>query len=136
MMTAKRRIRTLFSRRFHCLRLDPGNSALFLDSSRSQTRSFSLSSMRTCGCGAEDLPWDTCGSVDAGGSGEPEVDSPSSSSSESMVNYFGGSGTEIPSPCGTARRADGIFGYTTVHFFFFTMPSETGGIIQKQQSVA
>jgi len=47
-----------------------------------------------CGCGAEDLQWETCGSVDAGGSGEPEVDSPSSSSSESMVNSFGCSGTE------------------------------------------
>jgi len=63
-----------------------------------------------CGCGAEDLPWETCGSVDAGGSGEPEIDSPSSSSSESMVNSFGDSGTEIPSPCGTGRRTDGIFG--------------------------
>jgi len=68
-----------------------------------------------CGCGAEDLPWETRGSVDAGYSGEPEVDSPSSSY-ESMVNSFGGSGTEIPSPCGTGRRAGGIFGYTIVHF--------------------
>ena len=84
------------------------------------------------GCGAEDLPWETCGSVDAGGSGEPEVNSPSSSSSESIVNSFGGSGTEIPSPYRTGRRGDGgIFGYTIVHFFFFVMPPETGGIIQK-----
>ena len=87
------------------------------------------------GCGAEDLPWETCGSVDAGGSGEPEVDSISSSSSESMVNSFGGSGKEIPSPCGSGERADGIFGYTIVHFFFFVMSPETGGTIQKQQSV-
>jgi len=83
-----------------------------------------------CGCGAQDLPWETCGSVDAGGSGEPEVDSPSSSSSESMVKYFGGSGTEIPSPYRTGRRADDIFGYTIVHFFFFVIPPETGGTIQ------
>ena len=48
-----------------------------------------------CGCGAEDLPWETCGSVDAGGSGEPKVDSPSSSSSQSTVNSFEGSGTGI-----------------------------------------
>ena len=84
-----------------------------------------------CGCSAEDLPRETCGSVDAGGSGEPEVNSPSSSSSESIVNSFVGSGMEIPSPCGTERRADGIFGYATVHFFFFVMPLETGGTIQK-----
>ena len=63
-----------------------------------------------CGCGTEDLLWETCGSVDAGGSGEPEVDLPSSSSSESTVNSFGGSGTEISSPCGTGRRADDIIG--------------------------
>ena len=56
----------------------------------------------------------TCGSVDAGGSGEPEVDFPSFSSSESMVNCFVGSGTKIPSPCRTGRRADVIFGYTVV----------------------
>jgi len=84
-----------------------------------------------CGCGAEDLPWETYGSVDVGGSGEPEVDSPSSSLSESMLNYFGGSGTEIPSPCGNGRRAEGIFGYAVVHLFFFVMPPETGGNIQK-----
>ena len=50
--------------------------------------------MRKCGYGAEGLPWETCVSVDAFGSGEPEVDSPSSSSSESMVNSFGGSGMQ------------------------------------------
>jgi len=72
-----------------------------------------------CDCGAEDLPWKTCGSVDAGCSGEPEVDSLLSSLSESMVNSFGGSVTEIPSPCRTGRRADGICGYTIVHFFWF-----------------
>jgi len=87
----------------HCLSLYPSNSALLLDSSRSRTRSFSSSCVRMCGCGVEDLPWETCGSVDAGGSGEPEFDSPSSSSSESMVNSFGGSGTEIPSPYRTGR---------------------------------
>jgi len=64
-----------------------------------------------CDCGAEDLPWETtCGSVGAGGSGESEVDSPSSSSSESMVNSFGVSGTVIQSPCGTGWRANCIFG--------------------------
>jgi len=85
------------------------------------------------GCEAGDLPWETCGSVDVGGSGKPEVDSPSSSSSESMVNSFGGPGTEIPSPCGTGRRTDGIFRYTSiiVHFCFFVMPPQTGGTIQK-----
>ena len=83
-----------------------------------------------CGCGLEDLPLETCDSA-ASGSGQPEVDSPSSSSSESMVNYFGGSGTEIPSPCRTGRRADGIFGYTIVHFFLFVMPPETDDTIQK-----
>ena len=41
-----------------------------------------------CGCGAEDLPWDTCGSVDFGGPGEPKVDLPLSSLSESVVNSF------------------------------------------------
>jgi len=61
-----------------------------------------------CGCGAEDLPSETCGSVDAGGSAEPEVESPSSSLFESMVNSFGRSGKEIPSPCGTGRGADDI----------------------------
>jgi len=66
--------------------------------------------VRVHGCGVEDLLWETCGSVDAGGLEGPEVDSSSSSSSESMVNSFGGSGTEIPSPCGTGRRADGIRG--------------------------
>ena len=89
-----------------------------------------------CGCGAQDLPWETCGLVDAGGSGEPEFDSPSSSSSESMINSFGSSGTEIPSPYGNRRREDGIFGYTTAHFFLIVMPPETGDTIQKQQSVA
>jgi len=84
-----------------------------------------------CGCVAEDLLWETCGSVNAGGSGEPEVDLPLSSSSESMVNSFGGSGIEIPSPCGTEQRADGIFRYTIVQLFFFVMPPETGGTIQK-----
>ena len=84
-----------------------------------------------CGCGSEDLSWEMRGSVDTDSSAEPEVDSPSSSSSESMVIYFGGLGTEIPSPFGTGRRADGIFGYTIVHFFFFVMPLETGGTIQK-----
>jgi hypothetical protein len=101
--TAKRRNSEIFSRRFNCSSLDPSKSALLLDSSRLRTRSFSSSCVRMCGCGAEDLPWETCGSVDAGGSGEPEVDSSSSSSSESMVNSFGGSGTEIPSPWGTVR---------------------------------
>ena len=62
--------------------------------------------MRLCGWGTEDLPWETCGSVDAGGSGEPEVDLPSSSSSESMVISIGGSGTEIPSQCENGPRAD------------------------------
>ena len=128
-------IRTVFSRRFRCLSHDPGNSAVLLDSSRSRTRSFSSSSTRMCGCSAEDLPWETHGSVDAGGSGEPEVNSPSSSPSESMVNSFGCSGTEIPSPCGTGRRADGIFGYTIVRFLFFVMPPETDGTTQQQQSV-
>jgi len=52
---------------------------------REQDRS---SCVRMCGCEAEDLPWETCGSVDVGGSGKPEFDSPSSSSSESMVNSF------------------------------------------------
>ena len=74
--------------------------------------------------------WETCGSA-ASGPAEPEVDSPSSSSSESMVNPFEGSETEIPSLYRTGRRADGIFGYTAVHFFFFVMPSETNGAIQK-----
>ena len=124
MTNAKRRNSDFFSRRFHCLSLDPSNCALLLDSSRSRTRSFSSSCMRVCGCGAEDLPWETCGSVDTGGP-EPEVGSPSSSSSESMVNSFGDSGTEIPSLCGTGRRADGIFGHTTVRCFFFMMPPET-----------
>ena len=78
-----------------------------------------------------DLQWETCGSVHAGGSGELEVDSLSSSSSESMVNSVVGSGTEIPSPCGTGWRADVIFGYPIVHFFFFVMPPETGGAVQQ-----
>jgi len=123
-------IRTFFSRRSHCLSPDPSNFALLLDSSKSRTRLFSSSCVRMCGCGAEDLPWETCGSVDAGGSGEPEVDSPSSSSSESMVSSFGGTGAEIPSPCGTGRRAECIFGYTIVHFFFFVIPPEAGGATQ------
>jgi len=84
-----------------------------------------------CGCGAEDLPWETCGSVDAGGSGETDIDSPSYSSYESMVNSFGSSGKEIPSPWGTGRRADYIFGYTIAHFFFFVVPPERGGKIQQ-----
>ena len=84
-----------------------------------------------CHCGIEALPWETGGSVDVGGSGELEVDSLSSSSSESMVNSFGRSGIEIPSPCGTGRRADGTFRYTVVHFFFFVMPPGTGGTLQK-----
>jgi len=116
---------------FHCLIFDPSNSALLLDSSRSRTRSFSSSCVRMCVCGAEDISCETCGSVDAGGSGETEVDSPSSSLSQSMVNSFGGSGTEIPSPCKTGQRADGMFGYTIVYFFFFVIPSEAGGTIQK-----
>jgi hypothetical protein len=104
MTTAKRKNSDFFfPRRFHCLILDPSKSALLLDSSRLRTRSFSSSCVRMCGYGTKDLLWETCGSVDAGGSGEPEVDSPSSSSSESMVNSVGGSGTEIPSPCGTGR---------------------------------
>jgi hypothetical protein len=53
-----------------------------------------------------------------------------------MVNSFGGSGMEIPSPFGAGRRADGIFGYTISYFFFFVMPPETFVTIQKQQSVA
>jgi len=53
---------------FHCLILDPSNSALLLDSSRSRTRSYSSSCVRMCGCGTEDLPWETCGSVEASGS--------------------------------------------------------------------
>jgi hypothetical protein len=48
-----------------------------------------------------------------------------------MVNSFVGSGMEIPSPCGTGRGSVGIFGYTIAHFFFFVMPQETGGTIQK-----
>ena len=88
-----------------------------------------------CGCGAEVLPWEACGVVDAGGSGEPEFHSLSSSSSESTVNSFGGSGTEIPSRCGTGQRADGIFVYTIVHFFFLVMPPKTAGTVQKKQSV-
>jgi len=38
MTTAKRRNSDFFSRRFHCLSLDPSHSALFLDSSRSRIR--------------------------------------------------------------------------------------------------
>jgi hypothetical protein len=53
-----------------------------------------------------------------------------------MENYFGGSGKEIPSPCGTGRREDGIFGNTVVHFFFFMMLPETGDVIYNLQSVA
>jgi len=37
--------------------------------------------------------------------------------------------------CYKSRRADGIFGYTIFRFFFFVMPPEIGGNIQKQQSV-
>jgi hypothetical protein len=48
-----------------------------------------------------------------------------------MVNSFGGSGKEIPLPCRTGWTADGIFGYTIVHFFFFVIPPQTGGTIQK-----
>jgi hypothetical protein len=48
-----------------------------------------------------------------------------------MVNSFGGSGMEVPSPCGTGQRADGIFGYSIVNFFFFVMYPEMGGTIQK-----
>ena len=44
-------IRTYFSRRFHCSSLDPSNSALLLDSSRSRTISFSSSCVRMCGRG-------------------------------------------------------------------------------------
>jgi hypothetical protein len=48
-----------------------------------------------------------------------------------MVNSFGGSGMEIHLLCGTGWRADGIFGYIIVHFFFFIMPPETDGTILK-----
>ena len=82
-------------RRFLCLSLDSSNSALPLDSFSSRTRSFTTSCVKMCGCGVEDLPREMYGSVDAGDSGEHEVDSPSSSSSESIVNSFGGSGAEI-----------------------------------------
>jgi hypothetical protein len=82
------------------------------------------------GCSAEDLAWEKCGSEDAGGLGEPEVDLPLSSSSESILNSFGDLGTEIPTRYGTLRRADGIFGYIIIHFFFFVIPPETGGTIQ------
>jgi hypothetical protein len=64
-------------------------------------------------------------------SGELEVELPSSSSSGLMVNFVGGSGTEIPSPCGTGWRADVIFGFYVFHFFFFMMPPETGGNVPK-----
>jgi len=47
-----------------------------------------------------------------------------------MINSFRDPGREIPSPFRTGRRADGIFEYTIVHFFFFVMPPETGGTIQ------
>jgi hypothetical protein len=87
MTNSKRRNSDIFSRRFRCLTLDSSNSGLLLNSSRSRTREFSSSCVKMCGCGAENLPWETCGSVDAGGLGEPEVDLPSSSSSESMVNF-------------------------------------------------
>jgi hypothetical protein len=42
MTTAKGRNFYIFLETFHCLILDPSNSALFLDSSRSRTRSFVL----------------------------------------------------------------------------------------------
>jgi hypothetical protein len=72
--------------------------------------------------------------VDASSSGEPQIDL-TSASSELIVNSFRGSGMEIPLPCGTGQTADGIFRYTIVHFFFFVIPPETGGTIQKWQSV-
>ena len=87
-------IRTFSSRRFHSWSLDASNSALLLESSRWRARSFSPCCVRICG--AEDSPWETFGlSVHALGSGKPEVSSPSSSS-ESTVNSFGGSGMENP----------------------------------------
>jgi len=44
------------------LRLYPSNSALLLDIVGSRTNSFSSSCVRVCVCGAEDVPWETCGS--------------------------------------------------------------------------
>jgi hypothetical protein len=63
-----------------------------------------------CDFGVEGLPWETCGSVDAGGSGEPEVDS-LSSSSESMANSFRGSGN-----CFAGRKWKEIRRYIRIHY--------------------
>jgi hypothetical protein len=84
-----------------------------------------------CGCGAEDLPWETCGSVDAGGSGKPKVNSPLSSLSESMVNAFRGSGNGYSF---AVRNWTENRWYIRIHYcplLFFVMPPETVGTIQK-----
>lgn len=69
---------TSSSRRFHCWSLDPSNSALFLDKSKSRTRSFSSSCVILCG--VDDAPQWKSGSLHADGPGEEHVGSPLSSS--------------------------------------------------------
>ena len=55
MMTVKQRNMDIFLQKIPLLKSDPSNSALLLDSSRLQTRSFSSSCVRMCGWGMEDL---------------------------------------------------------------------------------
>ena len=53
------------------------------------------------------------------------------SSSDSSEKDSGGPGTGRPSPCGTGRKADGMFGYCTEAFFFFDRPLSIAGTKQK-----
>lgn len=59
----------------------------------------------------------------------------SSSLSQSKERLLGGFGKGRVSKLGTGQIADGIFGYSTVKFFFLVIPFLTGGTIQKLQPV-
>jgi len=54
----------------------------------------------------------------------------SSSSSQSREKLSRGSRIGRPSQRGTGQIADGIFGYSSIHFFFLVIPFWIGGTIQ------
>ena len=101
--------------KFHCCNFDTKSSALFFGSSRSLMRS--LSSPSVILWLEESVLGRLSASLEADGCCSSLFEETLSSSSEYIAKLSGGSGRGRPSPWGTGRIADGLFGYTIVCFF-------------------
>jgi len=121
----------LWCSKFHCCNLDAKHSALFfwkfeiLD----EVIELALCDLMiggVCAWQVVCISWSCCSSL---------FDKTLSSSSEYIAKLSGGSGKGSPASWGTDLIADGIFGNTSVDFFFMDIPFWVGDTIQKLQSV-